>query len=510
MRILNVIRQLEGGMYLSTVQNIIMIVAVRILHLRRNLFIAVESMGVLYLVLCLAPFCSHYFKKYFTRTFRFICPLLIACFAPINTEFHAIGYFGAFFLVLLLLYDFEKINNFIYAFVLLIIPAVCTSKMTFVAFVPVMAVYYLLFRKEMNRKKKICIVEIGVSSFMEAFLSILLKHGVQGGHGLGTIQKVTLPAMINKIVYYTIQTIGIQFRGGISNANQMMVNICMSILTIVIFAFTMWQLVGKGRYKREVKFILVMFALIVCQSLVMLLTTPDWHADVNWKQSLGGLPGYGFHLLTFYIAGSAILLTCLWIILQYFKPHFEYLLGHLAIVEQFAFRAMVLFVAVTTTFFYINQHPGPKSFESANPMKVTVADWRAYLPMLDSDAFCIGIDWNRWSCYRKNASVSSIATPRSASVDISGVAELNDKTSIVFYAHKTAVTNQILDRYYYISIYDKNGNLISKLRQINPDAERLYIAFYPEEGITNIGRVDFSYEDGTPAFVDDAIQIGYR
>lgn len=514
MGILNALRQLEGGMYLSAVQNIIMIVAVRILHLRKNLFVAVESMGILYLVLCLAPFCSHYFKKYFTRTFRFVCPLLIACFAPINTEFHAIGYVGAFFLILLLICDFEKINHLIYALILLIVPAVCMSKMMFVAFAPVAFVYYLLFRKEMNRKKKCCVIEIGIFAFMEAFLSILLKHGLEGGHRLGTIQHVPLPSFINKILYYTVQTFGIQFRCNISNANQLLENICMSMLVIGILTFVIWQIFSKGSYRKEAKFILVMLSLIIAQSSVVLLTTTDWHADIRWKQSVSVLPGYGVHHLSLYIAASAILLTFVWIALQYLKPHFLLMQEQFGHTEYVAFRIIALLVVVGTTFLYINQHANSKSYDSANPTRVAVADWKAYVPMTDSDAFCIRIEGKGWDGnnghYVKNASEKSVGINRGPSVDLSNVAELNGRTSIAFYAHKTVATNQILDRPYYMNIYDKNGNFISRIRQINPDAERLYIGFYPEGGVSNVGRVDFTYEDGTPAFVDETIEIGYR
>lgn len=510
MNVMSVFRQLEGGMYLSTIQNIIMLVAVRVLHLRRNLFIAVSSMSTLYMIMSLAPFCSHYFKMYFTRAFRFICALLVVYFAPINSEINVTGYFGAFFLMLLLLYDFEEINNFIYALILILVPIICMSKMVFVVFAPVALIYYILHRKEMNSKKKACILTIGMFSLAEGLLSITLRHGIQGGHRLGTVQHVTLPALINKILYYTVQTLGIQIRCGISNSNQMLSNILDIAILIGILAFVVRQFIRKSAsYKSEAKFIVTMLCLVVIQFSLIVLTTTDLHAEISWTRSLNAMPGQNFHFLAIYFAISVIYLTLLWVLIQFLRSHYEFLIEHAGATERLTFKILMFASVSVITFIYIGQRPGPKTYDTANPSRISSADWKSYVTMLDSDAFCIRIEPKTWH-YMKNASVKSIDVQRSTSVDLSDVAELDGKTSIVAYAHKTAATNQILDRYYYMSIYDKDGNLISRIRQINSDANRLYIGFYLEEGIPNIGHVEFTYEDGTPAFVDETLEIGYR
>lgn len=509
MGILESIRQLEGGMYLSLVQNIIMIIAVKVLGLRQYAFVFCYSMGILYLALCLAPFCSHYFKSVFTRTFRFICSIIIVCYSPIFAEFIGAGYYGAFFLVLLLAYDFEEINKFVYAFIIMIIPVVCMSKMFFVVFVPVSILYYLLFRKEMNRKKKCCICMMGISSFLEGLLSIIMRNGVASGHTLGTIQQASLPTLINKTLYYLVQSFGIQFRCAMSNSNQFLVNICMSLLVAGILIFTIRQITRKGTYKSDAKFILVMFSFIAAQCVMILLTTTDWHADISWKQSLNSIPGKYFHYLNLYIAASTILLTILWICLKYAKSRLVHLQGHLGIQDHAAIRIFIAFTAVVVTFAYIDQHATTKNYGSANPAISEKMDWKTYCSMLDSDSFCIRYVGGN-SFYTRDAFAKSVAISRCASIDLSTVPELNGKQAIVFYTHKTAATNQILDRYYYMSLYDKDGNLISRLRQLNPDPERLYIAFYPDAGVANVGRVEFTYEDGSPAFVDETIEIGYR
>lgn len=511
-RIIDVFRQLEGGMYLSTIQNLFMVVAVRILHLKAHIFVFVQSMCTLYVILCLAPFCSHYFRKYFSRVFRFVCPLIIVCYGLYESDYnyHLVGYCGAYFLLLILIYDFENISNFIYFIIVLALPVVCTSKMTFVSFVPVAIVYYLLYRKNMNFKKKFCIIEIGFFSFMEGFLSVALKHGVQGGHRLGTIQYVTLPTLVNKVLYYTVQTFGIQLRCGISNANQLLENVFVSLIVIGILAFAVWQIIQKRTYCGEAKFIIVMLSLIMGQCALIVLTTTDWHADISWKQSVSRFSGIVGHFTNMFIGAIVIFLVLLWVMIQYFKTHYDYLLEHMSCSERFTLRGVSITLITASMLIYINQHAGPKTYEFANQSRTEISDWPAYSIMLDDDAICMQINPNKRWHYMKNASVKSIDVQRSTSVDLSDVAELDGKTSIVAYAHKTAATNQILDRYYYMRIYDKDGNLISRIRQINSDANRLYIGFYLEEGIPNIGHVEFTYEDGMPAFVDETLEIGYR
>lgn len=304
-----------------------------------------------------------------------------------------------------------------------------------------------------------------------------------------------------------VQIFGIQFRCGTSNANQLLANLCSAILVIGILSFTIWQIVREGRYRRESKFIIVMICLIVLQCSVILLATTAWSSDIDWKQSMSELPGYGVYHLTLFVASGTIFLTFLWILLQYLKPHFEKLKESIALTEYRVLQSFALLLVIGTTFFYINQHPGAKSYDTANPTRAILGDWKAYMTMLDSDAFSMKIQWNNF--YSKNVSVLPVYIPRTSSVDIANMVEMDGKTSIVFYTHKSEVTNQILDRYYYMNLYDKNGNLISSVRQINSDAERLFIGFYLENGISDIGHVEFTHEDGSPAFVD-GLEICYQ
>ena len=209
-----------------------------------------------------------------------------------------------------------------------------------------------------------------------------------------------------------------------------------------------------------------------------------------------------------YMAVLSIALILFWILQKYIRKH-HYINPHLEPRERMIGKGMLIVAFAAGLCFFVNQYPKSKIEDLVTTTAASKDDWKTYVAMLDADAFCIRIELDGWY-YTKNCFSKAAVINRCSEIDFSQDADLNDRKSFVFYVHKTTATNQARDRYYYMDVYDRDDNLLCHVKQLNPDADRQYIAFYMPDGVTNLGNVRFTYEDGSVAFVDEKIAVGYR
>ena len=216
------ITSLEGNMYLSEYNSIVSLIAVQLLGLRHNLFVILQYVSLFVRALCLAPFCSHYFRNIFSRPVRFVLSYIGICMILSDYFFIGTAYCGLFFVIILMTCNYEKISNIIFALALVIACILCMSKMLFVVFVPGAFILLALNWKKINLKKKIALTTIGTASLCEAVFSILLKNGLTEGNKLGTLQIVSLTDLVEKVIYYTFQSFSSVLWQGISKDNQLL------------------------------------------------------------------------------------------------------------------------------------------------------------------------------------------------------------------------------------------------------------------------------------------------
>lgn len=546
--------RLEGNMYLSAFNSFVTVLAVKVLGLRRNLFVFLQYVGLLFRAMCLAPFCSHYFKKLFNRPVRFAVAFVGICF--IYPYFHFIGsaYAGVFFLILLLLFDYEEINNVIYLLALGIASLICMSKFYYVIFAPVSAIFLLLCWKNCNKKKRAAVSVIGLAGLCEGIFSILIKKigvrysayfgllcaiilvgvliwckknktkkirpavlflgviitimfsllikkGVNAGNHLGTLQTVSLHTLIEKTVYYVIQFFNTAIWHGLNVQNQLYVNMIGISLFLAILSFSCIQIVKKGRYSLCGKYILVMLCLCGANCVLELLATTDFHAPIRWDQ-VRILSGE--HYIFGYVSMLVILGIIVYMAMDFINSSGQMIPG----MEKRI--TVMLFVMVLYT---VNQHPKAKGLDYTISGKYMIGDWKTYEKMSDDEEFLIRIDPDGWF-YGKNAARLRVNLPgRKDTIvpeEYQEFDNIQDKETLVLYAKKSSLTNQVEDKYYYMTLYDKEDRKIACFKQLNNDVRKQYIAFDLRYIISDIGRLRFTYEDGTPAEIEGNIDIGYK
>ena len=507
------ITSLEGNMYLSEYNSIVSLIAVQLLGLRHNLFVILQYVSLFVRALCLAPFCSHYFRNIFSRPVRFVLSYIGICMILSDYFFIGTAYCGLFFVIILMTCNYEKISNIIFALALVIACILCMSKMLFVVFVPGAFILLALNWKKINLKKKIALTTIGTASLCEAVFSILLKNGLTEGNKLGTLQIVSLTDLVEKVIYYTFQSFSSVLWQGISKDNQLLLNTVLYVLITGIFIFSVIQVVSKKRYERECVFILALFSIIAGNCGVEILTSTGLHGSLSWnKVVLVPISGVGGHMV--YATGAAIgiLLACVHIFLDYLKFQYGDLFRKNVKLALLKKRTIMAF-SLVLLFFIVSQYPKGKEENYMTNMNYIVGDWKTYEHMLDDEFYVIQIDPDHWF-YIKNASnlrVSLTAATSTVSVaDYTQIGNINTNEKFIFYAEKDSITNQVLDRYYYMTLYDENGSIISTVRQMNDDPQRYHMAFYLDRSATNISSIAFTYEDGSPAKITGILDIGYR
>ena len=78
------------------------------------------------------------------------------------------------------------------------------------------------------------------------------------------------------------------------------------------------------------------------------------------------------------------------------------------------------------------------------------------------------------------------------------------------YVHKCEETNQLQDGAYVVRLYDADGTEIGSYKQLDTDIHREYICFYFDGTLLwNIAYAEFEYEDGTPAYIEGPVRMGY-
>lgn len=500
--VFHMLTSLEGNMYLSTLNQLFAIIVVKVLHLQKYAFVALQSMALVFKSLCVTPFCSHYFKNILTREIRFACALVAACYIFQDYTYIGTAYFGGFFLLLTFVCNFEKIHNVIYGIILAMIAIICTSKMYFVVFFPTAIVYYILCRKEMNTKKKISVAFIAVFSFLEGLLSVLFTSGVQSGARLGSLQTVSLIELISKCAYYFVQLFYSVILHGMNFTNQFQISV-IAILGVAALVFaTLRNIVRKGKYDREFKLIAVLMSLIVFQNILTLFTTTDWHGEIRWDTL--AIQVIYEHNANSYIAVCAIYLILFSVVCKY--------VYHLCLKESKSrmLQNSMIAIAAVGIVCCCNQYPAARDKNHGTDINVMRSDWKTYSFMADKDSFCIRIDPNRWY-YTKNSAYSTIPLQDMCSeVSLTNERDLEGKSKFVFYVHKSRNANQVQDQYYYMNIYGKDGKLRKQIRQLNDNISREYICFYLDKSIKNVEKITFENKKGEALYVDEELIVGYK
>lgn len=517
--LLDVLLSSDFDLYMAQYNNIFMYLIVKVFGIDTYTFVVCQILSIGMVAYWASLFCKKQYGKYFPIDFRVGAAIVSICYLYTMQEFSFIGiaYFGVLFLLYIITYDFSEDRVSFWLSIPMII-IMCMSKMTFVLFCPIGIFLLYLWRKKISKRNRILLWVMTISCLLEGLVSVLLNGGLNGGTSLGTIQDVSLLKLITGSLYYMVQLANSVVFHEMNFANALLINVLMSAILVGMLLWCVREVFGKRRFEKAAGFIIAMLAAAYGNCALQLLTnsysmTPG---NIHWDQ-IFYLPvldkwwWYSFGYVALWAAG----LTWIYIFTAYCKENIltEHEMGKNWYRQGSMIVSLVLCIVTVNQYAYHGEDF--QSYKAANMFTVPSmmeGNFTEYSFMQKDDQFLIvtsfeptGLDWY----YIHNADYATMELDeRCQRIDFSeGYAQVG---VIAMYVHKSDFTNQMKDGRYKIRLYGKDKKEIACYEQLDEDNHREYICFYfGGEKIDGIAYATFEYEDGSRAYIDDCVRIGY-
>lgn len=496
---------LEGGLYISLVSALVSIFSVKILSLGRNYILFIQLFSLIFASICCSIFCLKYFRKYFSDFSRVIFSLFIGVFlfdGDFNT-FIGVSYLAIILIIGISLYNLEEISKTKYLFLCIFTAIICLSKMSYVTLFPTSIITLILFGNKLDKRKKNYFILISVFSFLEGILSLIIRKfndiSLIGGSNLGDISVPPVFELIEKTVYYFIQIMySILIRKDNLNYPYIM-NIFFLLILVFSVGLSVYWIHKKSKYDIYGKSILILYTLAFSQCGLSLISNASINSldVINWNKNI--IIYQNRHLMFSYIAMIFIFIIWGYILKDYISNN---LISDIS--NKFINYAEII-VVVCVMVIYCNYYTLNSVSDFTNT-ELSHSDWKSYSKVLNNDSYCIRVA-PEGGFLNRNSSIFSINNAINMYSDVN-IDEVGDKSKgvIAIYANKYLYTNQLKNRKYIMTIYDSNNNKLAEVMQSN-DEYRQYIGFIINEPIDNVAKVEFHYEDGEPAYLQNELYV---
>ena len=496
---------LEGGLYISLFNALLSLISVKVLSLGRNYILFTQLCALVFSASCSSIFCLKYFRKYFSDFSRVLLSIFVGIFL-FDGEFRAfigISYFAIILIIGLCLYDMKQINKVKYIILCLLTSIICLSKMSYVILFPAAIIALVLFLKQLDIRKRNYLIIIAVCSFLEGVLSLIMKKldstSLIGGTNLGDISIPPILDLIEKTIYYFIQIIYSMFIRKNDLNYPYMINLFLMLMLFLSVGSSVYWIYTKNKYEIYGKIILTLYVLAIGQCGLSLISNASINpvSDISWNSNV--IIYQNRHFIFSYISMIFIFIIYLFILKGYMSDKIRPNISN-----KFISYAEVV-VVVCSMIIYCNYYT-LNNVDDLTNTELSHSDWKSYSKVLNEDTYCIRVAPEGWFL-TKNSLVSSINNDNDIynEVDISEVGN-KSKGVIAIYANKYLYTNQLSNRKYVMSMYDGNNNKISEVVQSN-DEFREYIGFIIDYPDKKVARIEFTYEDGTPAYVQNKLYL---
>ena len=493
---------LENGLYLNIIARLITWFAVHCCPTLVGIVLAMNLMGTLLVSAMGSALSTGALKKYITPLESVLISVLVTT-CLVDAESIATPLITAYWgivpmLILLAIIIFRvDISNKLYWLLGAMAILSTLSRMIFVIFIPVLLVVAFLQRRKLTRRDILFVtLEIITCLFQGIFTLVIRKRmglALTGEEGLGVIKIGNPLQLLNETIYAQTQFVNTLFR--VQNCNFLWWNLLLLAVFIGGCGLLLVCIVKKKHYKTSV-FALVML-LISVGNTIMIPLTMDYRFLSNGWRAIRSLPKHRYFMFSFlaFVGIALMFFICLRKSGVYQRERGIRVAG-----TAIMALSMLIICSCQTTesgyFFYDNPS------ETGN--------WEKYSQMASHEEFVIPaaptMEWKvPWLYQSPNSQIKMSDTEKNSSL----LLDQDTPYAISLYVHKDTRQNQIHLNKYYVSVYDKNGELAATVPQIS-DPEEAYAGFDLDMPIDGISRVEFTLEDGRPAYIDGTYILGYR
>lgn len=484
--------------YLSSIINIIG----RILGLDKYLVVYLYMSGIIIACLWLALFTRISLRKYFPDYVRLIITFsLLSLWTRdvfyINSMF---TYWGIYFIIFMYLIDLEKLSKLQYILGMILIFLIVNNKMSYIFLVPSAFLMIFYYGKKNKRNLYMQIVII-ISCFMNYIVYSILTPS-ESSRSVGMIERI-----------FDIDTGIVKMLDGIASVINLQIlfpkytQIFSLVILLILMIYGIYIIIKDKSIKNNGYIIIVILVAIFMSQYIHVISN---FSPVQIKVEFNNFRKLPFDR-RFYMLYISVYMLLIYILFLLYKKSYTNIIVKVVVICCIIINGLLIENIVQNNNYIIR-----------NDYKNRYTDYYYYIK---NNTVSIPISPSLWN-YSKNAYQKIYNYENELYNELNSQSyknrttiydEYNNIKSILSDKCIISLHNNYADIQYNkgqvtVNFYDKDGNIISKQKQLNKNNYYIttgsFMSFMFKEPICNIDRIEFTDEENKPVWVTGRIILG--
>ena len=465
--------------------------------------IIMQNVAILMISTISSLFILKEYKKYGNAFFRLGICLILGTYTLVPySETHTFinfSYFVLVILILLSLYDINKLTTFKYIVITIMIPLMCISKSHFVVLLPILIGIFIIFYKKTTKREKILLLCIQSALLIQIIYTINNYSRWINNDS----EDLKFFKLINNVLHQLVQQASFFFFPTISNnLNELVLNLYFFIFLGVVL-FSCVYLLKKNKNREGVitlALLILIFGTAMYNSVIRI-----WYFDINWITMVERIESR--HTIFIKIAMIFMLILLIY--------NLKLFLLDLKITKT-VLRKNVVKKSYYVLILLLLIRLGISDKNAAIKSEESFSDWKTYSKFYKNKNYLIPIEPFNWVSNRGEKvhyfakdlqDFVFIDTKNKLDIVENQIHELNLPVPIkIEYIYLQRLRQDNFDKLK-VLLYDKKGELISESMQLN-DKEKRYIGFRNDVLDKEVSTIRIFNENMNEAYVIPEIFIG--
>ena len=348
-----------------------------------------QNIGILLITFSASLFITNKFKKYGNFLFRMCVSIILGGGVTLTSSvegyyFFNFVYYGFVTLVFFSLINFSRLKKINYLVILLLTFLIITSKSHYITLFPIAFIILVLLRKKINKRERIYLVIMMISSF---FQLLFIKMNNSGGL---VNQELRYPT-ISEILYRVVQQFIFVFFPVITDMyNIGFLNIAFLIGWFFLLGINFFFLI-KLKNKESVISVTLLF-LIVGVVILNISTTGNmfgWNQPYSWLNTSIILNAR--HSLFIIISYICLIILMLYnmkkILYRYLNTHSIFKFKNLKICEKIVYISISFILIIRFSAFDNNE--AKNQYPNSIKVERAISDWKIYYKFFKTENYLI-------------------------------------------------------------------------------------------------------------------------
>lgn len=520
---------LMSGEALAWMERILMWIADTLVPVR-YVFVAAQLMELTFISFVTAMPCLNAYRRYFSDEVRMVFSLFLGTSLLFVKAYYfwSVSYWSLLFFIAFALLDLDRLRRWQYAAGLVLAAVLCVSRIFHAVLIPAALLLWVVLGKKRGFRFRLYCAVLALASAFEVVYSLLAGQHLSGNASLlAGIRNLGIWRVVENTFYFEVQVLnsfftgGEHFQGGVANA-------LFLVMLLSLIAVALWNLIRRDGCKELACFLLCIGIVSLGTVAITVITSGsyDWVSmPYNYSTRVSWSENYyqegDLHFSYAYISLAYLLMAGAYVL----KRHL--MADSAASGTEKAALGRILPAAVAGLLAVLCIVNTPAREDRTMLQTSIPTQWKAVSYVTERDSYFIAVN-TRYAAAPISLEHNSDELIYGVDEDGNGmlwdatkpayeeevpyhIAELgavsdSEDKQILSVTAKRALTN--FDVVYVAVFYDRDGNELARVRQAN-SPDRFWLDFIPEEPLTGVYSVAFELEDGSVAYIEDGLQVGY-